>query len=117
MKRAAAILLLLLPAPGALAQGSAAAAAPDDTVLLGLRLFNQSCRVCHTRPQLASPLYGPALSRDSLGGQDEALRAFIAKGSPRMPGFRSHFRPEEIAAIAAYLRTIAPAAVVWPESD
>jgi mono/diheme cytochrome c family protein len=114
MKRAAAILLLLLSAPpGALAQGPAL----DDAQLLGMRLFNQSCRVCHTKPQLASPLYGPALSRDSLGGQDEALRAFIAKGSPRMPGFRSHFRPEEIAAIAAYLRTVAPAPVVWPESD
>jgi mono/diheme cytochrome c family protein len=112
MKRAAILLLLLLASRGAAAQAPA-----GDTQLLGMRLFNQSCRVCHTRPQLASPLYGPLLSRDSLGGQDETLRAFIANGSPRMPGFRSHFAPEEIAAIAAYLRTLAPGPVAWPESD
>jgi cytochrome c5 len=29
---------------------------------LGMRLFNQSCRVCHTKPQLTSPQYAPALS-------------------------------------------------------
>ena len=117
MTRAAAIplllLYLLLLAPtGASAQSPA----PDDTQLLGMRLFNQSCRVCHTRPQAANPQYGPTLSRESLGGQDAALRAFIANGSPRMPGFRSHFRPEEIAAIAAYLATLEPPAAIKPES-
>ena len=114
MTRAAAILLLPLLAPwGALAQGPSL----DDTQRLGMALFNQSCRVCHTRPQAANPQYGPVLSRDSLGGQDTALRAFIANGSPRMPAFRSHFRPEEIAAIAAYLLTLEPGPGPRPESD
>jgi mono/diheme cytochrome c family protein len=118
MKPAAAILSLLLLAPAsALAQAAAPASAPDDTQLLGMRLFNQSCRVCHTPPHAASVQYGPVLSRDSLGGQDEALRAFIANGSPRMPGFKSHFRPEEIAAIAAYLKSRPGAPVRGPESD
>jgi mono/diheme cytochrome c family protein len=112
MTRVAAILfLLLLAPPGARAQSPAL----DDTQLLGMRLFNQSCRVCHTRPQAANPQYGPALSRDSLGGQDAALRAFIASGSPRMPGFRSHLRPEEIAAIAAYLMTLEPGPASGPD--
>ena len=116
MTRAAAIPFLLLLAPlGALAQDAGNAA--DERQLLGMRLFNQSCRVCHTRPQATSPQYGPVLSRDSLGGQDEVLRAFIANGSARMPGFRSHFRPEEIAAIVAYLKTVGPATAAWPESD
>lgn len=105
MKRITAILCLLPLAPaGALAQA-------DDAAVTGLRLFNQSCRVCHTPPQSGSAQYGPVLSRDSLGGQDEALRAFIANGSPRMPGFKSHFRQEEMSALVAYLKTLPPAPV------
>jgi mono/diheme cytochrome c family protein len=115
MKRVAAILLLLSLAPaGALAQSGVA---PDDGTLLGMRLFNQSCRVCHTPPHAGSPQYGPVLSRESLGGQDEALRAFIANGSPRMPGFKSHFRAEEISALVAYIKSLPPAAARPPEPD
>ena len=82
----------------------------NDRELLGMRLFNQSCRVCHTKPQLTSPLYGPALSRQSLGGQDSVMREVIGNGTPRMPGFKHHFEPPQIDAIVAYLKTIpAPA--------
>ncbi len=82
----------------------------NDRELLGMRLFNQSCRVCHTKPQLTSPLYGPALSRQSLGGQDSVMREVISNGTPRMPGFKHHFEPPQIDAIVAYLKTIpAPA--------
>ncbi len=111
MKRVAAILFLLPLGPaGALAQA-------EDDAATGMRLFNQSCRVCHTPPHAGSAQYGPALSRDSLGGQDEALRTFIANGSPRMPGFRSHYRQDEISALVAYLKALPPAPVHWPESD
>jgi mono/diheme cytochrome c family protein len=78
----------------------------NDRQLLGMRLFNQSCRVCHTKPQMTSVQYGPVLSRGSLGGKDEALHAFIANGSAKMPGFRYHFKPAEIDAIVAYIKTI-----------
>jgi mono/diheme cytochrome c family protein len=121
MKRVAAILFLLSLAPATpLAQSGVTAApgaAPDDSELLGMRLFNQSCRVCHTPPHAGSPQYGPSLSRDTLGGQEEALRAFIANGSPRMPGFKSSFRQEELSALVAYLKTLPPAPVRSPESD
>jgi mono/diheme cytochrome c family protein len=113
MKRALLILALLAPA-AATAQDSGK---PLDDTQVGLRLFNQSCRVCHAKPQITSSQFGPVLSRDTLGGDDAALRAFIANGSPRMPGFRSHFAPEEIAAIVAYLKTLAGPAPSWPESD
>ena len=33
----------------------AALAQADSQHLEGLRLFNQSCRVCHTKPQMTSP--------------------------------------------------------------
>ena len=71
MKRSAWLAVAVLAAwpHGALAQQTAASTALSDTQRLGMRLFNQSCRVCHTKPQLASPLYGPALSQNSLAGR------------------------------------------------
>src|SRR5213596_2022442 len=77
-----------------------------DQQLLGMRLFNQSCRVCHTKPQMTSPLYGPELSQNSLGGQEAVMREVISNGTPRMPGFKYHFEPAQIEAIVAYLKTI-----------
>lgn len=78
----------------------------SDQTQLGMRLFNQSCRVCHTKPQLASPQYGPALSTKSLGGKADIIRDTIANGTPHMPGFKYHFKPAEIDALAAYIKTI-----------
>jgi mono/diheme cytochrome c family protein len=75
---------------------------------LGRRLFEQSCGVCHTRPTLVSGMYGPELSRVSLGGQEDLLRMFISNGTARMPGFKYTYSPEQIAAIAAYIKTLPP---------
>ena len=94
----------------------AAAAQPanGDQTMLGMRLFNQSCRVCHTKPQLVSPQYGPVLSMNTLGGKADVMREVIGNGTPRMPGFRYYFEPEQINAVVAYIKTIpvpaAPAA-------
>ncbi len=75
---------------------------------LGRRLFEQSCGICHTRPTLISGMYGPELSRLNLGGQEELLRMFISNGTERMPGFKYTYNPDEIAAIAAYIKTLPP---------
>jgi mono/diheme cytochrome c family protein len=85
----------------------------DDKQTLGMRLFNQSCRVCHTKPQMTSPLYGPQLSQSSAGGSEEVMRDVISNGTPRMPGFKYHFEPAQIEAIVAYLKTL-PAAAQQP---
>jgi mono/diheme cytochrome c family protein len=112
------LLALVVPPTGASAQPTSGDQALDDRQLLGMRLFNQSCRLCHTKPQMVSPLYGPELSRSSLGGQDAVMREVISNGTPRMPGFKYHFEPAQIDAIVAYLKTIptpptpAPAAPV-----
>ena len=74
--------------------------------LEGMRHFNQSCRVCHTKPQMTSPQYAPVLSRVSVGASEEAMKVFIANGTPKMPGFKYHFKPAEIDAIVAYLKSI-----------
>jgi len=97
-----ALLLTLAPSL-AFAQGGASL---DEKQLLGQRLFNQSCRVCHTKPQVTSGVYGPVLSKDSLGGQADVMRQVIANGTPRMPGFKYHFAPAQIDAIVQYLKTV-----------
>jgi mono/diheme cytochrome c family protein len=86
----------------------------DETQTLGRSLFVQSCGVCHLLPQMGAPRYAPALSRDSAGGQESAMREVIANGTPRMPGFKANFTPQQIAAIAAYLKTVPPAAAAAP---
>ena len=75
---------------------------------LGRRLFEQSCGVCHTRPTLVSGMYGPELSRVNLGGREDLLRELIGNGTARMPGFKYTYNPAEIAAIAAYIKTLPP---------
>ena len=101
----ACLIALALPPQDAWAQ-QASGDALNEQQLLGMRLFNQSCRVCHTKPQMTSPLYGPALSQNSLGGQEAVMREVISNGTPRMPGFKYHFEPAQIEAIVAYLKTI-----------
>jgi len=92
---------------GALAQG-----APDasfsDAQREGLRLFSQSCGVCHTVVQQRTRQYGPVLSRETLGGDEELIREYISNGTPRMPGFRYYFEPAQIGSIVQYIKTIAP---------
>jgi mono/diheme cytochrome c family protein len=99
-------LALALSLVGASAQQGSGDLVLDDKQLLGMRLFNQSCRVCHTKPQMVSPLYGPELSQTSLGGQEGVMREVISNGTPRMPGFKYHFEPAQIEAIVAFLKTI-----------
>jgi mono/diheme cytochrome c family protein len=110
-----ALVAVALPAllgcvTAAAAQGDAA----GDQVKLGERLVNQSCVVCHFAPQITSGSYAPALSKDTLGGNAEVMHQFIANGSPRMPAFKYQFKPDQIDAIVAYIKTIPPAAAAAP---
>jgi mono/diheme cytochrome c family protein len=114
MKRHAWLVLLALGPVAASAQ----TADRTNQQTLGMRIFNQSCRVCHTKPQIISPQYAPALSMNTLGGKADLIAEVISNGTPRMPGFKYQYRPDEIAAIAAYIRTIpVPAATATPASN
>jgi mono/diheme cytochrome c family protein len=107
MIRGVGIALLVLTLPqGLWAQPADTGAALNDTQKLGQRLFYQSCVVCHTKPQITSGQYGPVLSKETLGGQEDAMRAFISNGTGRMPGFKFQFEPPQINAIVAYLKTV-----------
>jgi mono/diheme cytochrome c family protein len=112
MKRRAWMVLLWLAPVAAAAQPAGGA---GDQQKLGMRLFNQSCRVCHTKPQLISPQYAPVLSMNTLGGKADVMSDVINNGTPRMPGFKYQFKPAEIDAIVAYIKTIpAPTAATTP---
>ncbi len=101
---------ILLTATATAAQDGAA----PNGVKLGERLVNQSCVVCHFAPQITTGSYAPALSKDSLGGKADVMHDVIANGTPRMPGFKYQFKPQQIDAIVAYVKTIPPAAAAPP---
>jgi mono/diheme cytochrome c family protein len=103
----AALLLCCIASPAVSAQSSDPDQLPDKE-RLGWRLYEQSCSICHTKPNLVLGQFGPALSRESLNGRAELVREVIVDGTPRMPGFKHHFTPAEIDAIAAYLQTLPP---------
>ena len=113
MRRAArfvALLVLAGPAGVSAQQPVPSPPAGEPTLsgkeLLGRTLFNQSCVVCHMHMQITNAgHFGPPLSRDSLGGQEDIMREVISNGTPNMPGFKYHFEPREIEAIVAYLKT------------
>ena len=105
MKRIGLTAALVLAAVPALA----ADVVLNDTQTLGRRLFEQHCGICHTRPLLtARVMYGPELSRETAGGNQEIVRGLITDGTPRMPAFKYMFEQKEIAAIAAYLAILPP---------
>jgi mono/diheme cytochrome c family protein len=78
----------------------------NDNQKMGQMLYEQSCGICHSKPTLVSPVYGPVLSQETLDGQEELIRTYIANGSARMPGFKIMYSPTQIAAIASYLKTV-----------
>jgi mono/diheme cytochrome c family protein len=108
MKPAGWIFLCALAAwpQAAFAQHGGGSAPLTDTQKTGRMLYEQSCGICHVKPHLVAPVYGPLLSQETLEGKEELMRAYIANGSARMPGFKTMYKPEQIAAIAAYLKTL-----------
>lgn len=108
MGRSLPVLALLVGAAVLYPESSQADDRLSDAQRLGRRLFEQSCGICHTKPTLASGLYAPALSRETLGGRSEVIREIVGNGTPRMPGFKYNFGPDEIDAVVAYLQTLPP---------
>jgi mono/diheme cytochrome c family protein len=100
---------------GLYAQPAPATNPLNDTQKQGRLLYEQSCGICHTKPTLISPLYGPALSKESLEGREDVLRTFIANGTTRMPGFKTMYQPAQIDAIVQYLKTV-PKPAAEPEA-
>jgi mono/diheme cytochrome c family protein len=116
MNRSIVTLMFVLTAGSAAAQ-STAAPALDATQLAGRNLFTQHCVVCHVKTLMtAARTYGPALSKNSLGGQPDVMRELISNGTSNMPGFKYSLAPTEIGAIIAYLKTLPPQTPSAPAS-
>ncbi len=101
-RAAFAIAAAVLPVSVASGQGTQGSA----DIAAGHQLFTQSCGVCHLKPQITSPRFGPLLSHQTVAGKEEAVRVFVQTGTPDMPGFRYELAPEKIDLIIAYLATL-----------
>ena len=87
-------------------------AAPQlsDAALRGRALWLQRCAYCHDG--LGTPTYrtmGPWIDAARLQALGEArVRAKIADGSPRMPGFKYTLDQEDVDQLLAFLKTVSP---------
>jgi len=99
MKRSAGIALLLIASLPEVA--SAQPATLNAQQQFGQQLLTQSCGVCHLKPQITAQTFGPPLSKESAGGNQDVMRQVIMDGTPRMPGFKLQFEPAQIDAIIA----------------
>jgi mono/diheme cytochrome c family protein len=110
MRSSALMLFCLTALPlAAFAQQSKAGspAALNDTQILGRRVFQQRCAICHTESTPGANRYGPVLYKELIVGNEGAMRDFIANGSAgKMPGFEYGLEPAEINAIVEYLKTV-----------
>lgn len=107
-RHAGVFLFASLFASAAIAQTAGGPAAKPD-LAQGRELYEQSCGVCHTKPLITSGRFGPALSKENLGGQADVMAEVISNGIPqRMPGFKYHLNPGQIRAIVAYVQTLDP---------
>lgn len=108
MKRVLWVFLLLLcfsPVAASAQQSDSDKAALTSTQKLGQRIFQQRCGVCHS--QIGNfPMYGPALHKDLVNGNEDAIKEMIRSGTNKMPGFRLGLQPAEIDAIVEYLKTV-----------
>ena len=88
----------------ALAAGAAAQTNPD--AVAGKKIFEAQCALCHG--QTGTGGRGPSLTRARLdkAPDDAALRRIISDGiPPEMPG-AWQLHPDEVAGVAAYVRSL-----------
>lgn len=103
---------LPLPAQGKGDGSPTAASRLTEQQRRGEGLFLQRCSLCHLPRKLkfGSPsVIGPSLAgqfKDASPDQMKALRGFILKGGPDMPGFQYGLAPNEVDDLVEYLKTL-----------
>jgi mono/diheme cytochrome c family protein len=78
----------------------------NDVQKLGQRVFQQRCGICHAPARAGFQMYGTALYKDLVNGNEDAIKEMIRSGSGKMPGFKLGLQPSEIDAIVEYLKTV-----------
>lgn len=79
---------------------------PAEAQKLGQRVFQQRCAICHAPARPGFQMYGPALHKDLVNGNEDAIKEMIRSGSGKMPGFKLGLQSSEIDAIVEYLKTV-----------
>jgi mono/diheme cytochrome c family protein len=109
MKRSRWALMIFLGifAVAARAQEGGAGKVPlTSSQKLGQRVFEQRCGICHAPARPGFQMYGPALYKDLVNGNEDTIKEMIRTGTAKMPGFRFGLEPSEIDAIVEYLKTV-----------
>ena len=111
--------LLWMGVDTASAQAPAAASAPSAAAMTrAAALYTEHCAACHGEQRTGG--MGPALLPESLSRirPAEALQV-ITQGrvATQMPGFAEKLGKDDIAALAAYVRTPVLPAPTWSEAD
>ena len=87
----------------------------SDQEKRGEHWFLQRCSLCHLAQYTKSaavselPVVWKSLEglfKDAKPDKEKAVREFILKGTPRMPGFQYGLEPAEIDDLIAYLKTL-----------
>ena len=73
---------------------------------LGQRVFEQRCGICHAPARPGFQMYGPALYKGLVDGNEDAIKEMIRTGTTKMPGFRFGLEPSDVDAIVEYLKTV-----------
>ena len=89
--------------------GAGLAFAAED----GKALYESKCALCHGKDGVAKPAAKGSKNFNDPAFQSEMSADAIAKmtmdGKNKMPAFKSKLTPEQIQAIAAHVKTLAPA--------
>jgi len=76
----------------------------------GEATYKARCKVCHGEDGVpksfakGSPAFNDQMWKEATSV--EAIEKVVAEGKKRMPAFRNKLTPEEIKAVAAYLKTL-----------
>jgi mono/diheme cytochrome c family protein len=96
------LLLLVSPVPAQQSESQL-----TETEKAGQRLFLQRCALCHFG---AAPTYKPfavPLNAQVVTNRGEsAVREYILRGSPTMPGWQYSLNEAQVTSIIAYVKTL-----------
>lgn len=99
--------------PPTSAQAVSEKSASTASVENGKELYDRYCAACHY-PTTTAKKIGPGLKtiyrrgkfEDGTPVNDQTMRRWIEKGGKNMPGFEKTLKPQQLADLIAYLKTL-----------
>ncbi len=105
MRKSVSVLMLV----GLVAVIAVPAMAADE----GKALYDSKCAMCHGKDGVAKPMAKGAGNFNDPKWQAanpaEAIEKVVTSGKGKMPKYGDKLKPEEIKAVAAHVKTLAPA--------